>query len=95
MQNRSKNQVISSCRATEAEGNTADGNSVPMLESRFYEPNTYNSISNIQFKEHPFLSRNLQTETPNYDTELMAQNRGNAMMRYKEKKKTRRYNSQL
>lgn len=95
MQNRSKNQVISSCRATKAEGNTADCNSVPMLESRFYEPNPYTSISNIQFKEHPFLSRNLQTATPNYDTELMAQNRGNAMMRYKEKKKTRRYNSQL
>ncbi|KAI8541267.1 hypothetical protein RHMOL_Rhmol08G0048600 [Rhododendron molle] len=94
-QNRSKNQVISSCRATEAEGNTADCNSVPMLESRFNEPNPYTSISNIQFKEHPFLSRNLQTATPNYDTELMAQNRGNAMMRYKEKKKTRRFDKHI
>ncbi|XP_058179906.1 zinc finger protein CONSTANS-LIKE 13-like [Rhododendron vialii] len=94
-QNRSKNQVISSCRATKAEGNTADCNSVPVLECRFYEPNPYTSISNIQFKEHPFLSRNLQTATPNYDPELMAQNRGNAMMRYKEKKKTRRFDKHI
>ncbi|KAH7852159.1 hypothetical protein Vadar_021282 [Vaccinium darrowii] len=92
--NCSKNQVISSSRATKPESNTADCNSVPMLEYRSYDPNTYNSISNIQFTEHPFLSSNSQATTSNYDMELMAQNRGNAMMRYKEKKKTRRHDSQ-
>ncbi|PSS35314.1 Zinc finger protein like [Actinidia chinensis var. chinensis] len=80
----------SSCRPAKAESN-----SLLVLESRLHEPKTYGSISNIQFKEQRLLSRTVRTTMTNVDMELMAQNRGNAMMRYKEKKKTRRFDKHI
>ncbi|KAI8009365.1 U-box domain-containing protein 51 [Camellia lanceoleosa] len=70
---------------------TAESNSIPMPESRLSDPKTYTSISNIQFKEQLLLSRAVKATTAKVDMEMMAQNRGNGKMSYKEKKKNRTY----
>lgn len=49
---------------------------------------------NMQPNEQPIIVKGdsiLSTSTTKADLELLAQNRGNAMQRYKEKRKTRRY----
>ncbi|XP_074561077.1 zinc finger protein CONSTANS-LIKE 14-like isoform X2 [Curcuma longa] len=46
------------------------------------------------FGELPFRI-NMIKETEKLDSELLAQNRGNAVIRYREKKKTRRYDKQI
>ncbi|XP_052189425.1 zinc finger protein CONSTANS-LIKE 14-like [Diospyros lotus] len=70
--------------------------SVLMPESSLYELNTYNNISSMQFEEHHLLSGAGQMAVPNnIDMELMAQNRGNAMRRYQEKKKSRRFDKHI
>lgn len=54
--------------------------------------------NDVQFMEQPFLVRGGQTrpeELSKADIEMLAQNRGNAMQRYKEKKKTRRYDKHI
>ena len=47
----------------------------------------------FQVMEHPILagSESMNEAKAKVDMELLAQNRGNAMLRYKEKKKHRRY----
>ncbi|KAF5932168.1 hypothetical protein HYC85_028339 [Camellia sinensis] len=62
-----------------------------MPKSRLYDPKTYTSISNIQFKEQLLLSRAIKSTTAKVDMEIMAQNRGNGKMSYKEKNKNRAY----
>ncbi|XP_030953479.1 zinc finger protein CONSTANS-LIKE 15-like [Quercus lobata] len=57
------------------------------------EPKTCSSTSHVPAKQQPLLasSDNVNGVIKNFDMELLAQNRGQAMLRYKEKKKTRRY----
>ncbi|XP_034708058.1 zinc finger protein CONSTANS-LIKE 14-like isoform X1 [Vitis riparia] len=77
---------------------TAESNNIPIVgpssESWSAEPNT-NSIKSMQFKDLLIGSGTARTETTNVDMELLAQNRGHAMLRYKEKKKTRRYEKHI
>ncbi|KAL6994516.1 hypothetical protein U1Q18_012618 [Sarracenia purpurea var. burkii] len=87
LQHNHSKHLISSCRSA-----IAKSNNVSMAESRSYEPKTCSSFSNIQFKEHTLLSSTVTATAANFD---MAQNRGNAMMRYKEKKKTRRFEKHI
>ncbi|XP_008790714.2 zinc finger protein CONSTANS-LIKE 14-like [Phoenix dactylifera] len=49
----------------------------------------------ISFGEQPLLGNETVKETKKVDSELLAQNRGIAMLRYKEKRKTRRYNKHI
>ncbi|KAJ7945596.1 Zinc finger protein like [Quillaja saponaria] len=56
------------------------------------------SAKDMKFFEHPLLLRDDRTTnaaTNRVDMELLAQNRGNAMLRYKEKKKNRRYEKHI
>lgn len=50
----------------------------------------------ISFGEQPYhLGNETAKESKNVDRPLLTQNRGNAMLRYKEKRKTRRYDKQI
>uniref|UniRef100_A0A5B6YP87 Putative zinc finger protein CONSTANS-LIKE 14-like isoform X1 n=1 Tax=Davidia involucrata TaxID=16924 RepID=A0A5B6YP87_DAVIN len=95
-QNNHSRQLMSIHRPTTAESKnvTIAG---PSLEFRLVEPKTYSSASNFQFGEQPFLAGNetIKTETAKVNMGLLARNRGNAMLRYKEKKKTRRYDKHI
>ncbi|KAL9424284.1 hypothetical protein AB3S75_036216 [Citrus x aurantiifolia] len=75
---------------------TSESNNLPMARpssgSAFGKPKGSSSSKNIQF-EQPFLVRT--TAAAKANLELLAQNRGNAMQRYKEKKKTRRYDKHI
>ncbi|KAA8530069.1 hypothetical protein F0562_004778 [Nyssa sinensis] len=94
--NNHSRQSMSICRTSTAESKnvTIAG---PSSESRLVEPRTYSSASNVQFGEQTFLEENetTKTETAAVNMRLLAQNRGNAMLRYKEKKKNRRHDSLL
>ena len=59
------------------------------------EPKTCNITGHVPAKQQPLLasSDNVNGVIKNFDMELLAQNRGQAMLRYKEKKKTRRHSS--
>lgn len=88
MQNNSTNQ----------EPATSESNNLSMARapsnSRFGMHNESNGSKDIQFTEQSFLVRGECTRTAasmKADMDLLAQNRGNAMIRYKEKKKSRRY----
>ncbi|XP_076908193.1 zinc finger protein CONSTANS-LIKE 15-like [Bidens hawaiensis] len=63
----------------------------------FVTPNGYVGGSNdIQFTEQNVIgSEKLATSLTKADLELLAKNRGDAMLRYKEKKKTRRYDKHI
>lgn len=73
---------------------TAEGNNLPIIgpssESWSAEPNT-NCNRSMQFKDLVIRRGTAKTEATNVDMELMAEKRGHAMLRYKEKKKNRRY----
>ncbi|KDO83145.1 hypothetical protein CISIN_1g011625mg [Citrus sinensis] len=75
---------------------TSESNNLPIARpssgSAFGKPKGSSSSKNIQF-EQPFLVRT--TAAAKANLELLAQNRGNAMQRYKEKKKTRRYDKHI
>nr|POE96667.1 zinc finger protein constans-like 15 [Quercus suber] len=62
-------------------------------KSMLTEPKTCSSTGHVLAKQQPLLasSDNVNGVIKNFGMELLAQNRGQAMMRYKEKKKTRRY----
>lgn len=49
----------------------------------------------ISFSSQPILAANDTVKSYKIDSELVAQNRGNAMLRYREKKKTRRYEKHI
>ncbi|MCL7024474.1 hypothetical protein MKW94_010773 [Papaver nudicaule] len=54
------------------------------------------SVKDFHYMEQPFLVKgDIVRATTKADMELLAQNRGNAMLRYKEKKKTRRYEKHI
>ncbi|XP_076884048.1 zinc finger protein CONSTANS-LIKE 15-like [Bidens hawaiensis] len=63
----------------------------------FVTPNGYVGGSNdIQFTDQNVIgSEKLATSLTKADLELLAKNRGDAMLRYKEKKKTRRYDKHI
>lgn len=59
--------------------------------SGFGIPNHCGGSEDIQYMRQMMKCENTTPATTKTDLELMAKNRGNAMLRYKEKKKTRRY----
>uniref|UniRef100_A0A1D1XLJ6 Zinc finger protein CONSTANS-LIKE 15 n=1 Tax=Anthurium amnicola TaxID=1678845 RepID=A0A1D1XLJ6_9ARAE len=60
------------------------------------EPRPSCSTKDISFGEQPLvLGNGIAKAACRADSELLAQNRGNAMMRYKEKRKTRRYEKRI
>lgn len=78
---------------------TSESNNLPIPKqssgSALGKPKSSTGCNDVSFSEQPFLVRpvdhTMPTATSKVDRELLAQNRGNAMQRYKEKKKTRRY----
>ncbi|GAV71350.1 CCT domain-containing protein [Cephalotus follicularis] len=81
---------------------TSESNNLPIARppegSGFGHPKGSSSTKDMQFMEEPFFVRGDSTRTAaatNTDLELLVQNRGNAMQRYKEKKKTRRYDKHI
>lgn len=92
MQNNSNNPTASQGPATSESNNLPVGRSESV--SAFGIARGSSGSKDIHYVEQPFLVRidSVQTAaTTKADMELLAQNRGNAMQRYKEKKKTRRY----
>ncbi|XVE66135.1 hypothetical protein DITRI_Ditri08aG0056100 [Diplodiscus trichospermus] len=81
---------------------TSESNNLPIARpssgSAFGKPKGSGSSHDAHFMEQPFLVRGDQgrpAAPSKADLELLAQNRGNAMQRYKEKKKTRRYDKHI
>lgn len=88
--------------STNQEPATSESNNLSMARapsnSRFGMHNESNGSKDIQFTEQSFLVRGECTRTAasmKADMDLLAQNRGNAMIRYKEKKKSRRYDKHI
>ncbi|KAL8160099.1 hypothetical protein V2J09_001636 [Rumex salicifolius] len=81
---------------------TSESNNLPFTQSSscsaFGKLRNYGGSSDVHCMEHSLLG---QVDSMNSaaaskaNTELLAQNRGNAMKRYKEKKKTRRYEKHI
>ncbi|KAB2084720.1 hypothetical protein ES319_A05G353100v1 [Gossypium barbadense] len=87
--NNTCNEAFSSYKPTTEESN----NVVESLETPICDSTRY-----VQVMEHPIVggSEVMNYEAkPNVDIEPLAQNRDNAMLRYKEKKKHRRYDKQI
>ncbi|MBA0549694.1 hypothetical protein Golob_020713, partial [Gossypium lobatum] len=82
---------------------TSESNNLPIPKpssgSALGKPKGSTGCNDVHFSEQPFLVRPVDHTTPTAtskaDRELLAQNRGNAMQRYKEKKKTRRYDKHI
>lgn len=92
MQNNSNNPTASQGPATSESNNLPLGR--PSSGSAFGKPKGTSGGQDVQFMDQPLLVRgdSMRTATATKaDMELLARNRGNAMQRYKEKKKTRRY----
>ncbi|XP_042495921.1 zinc finger protein CONSTANS-LIKE 14-like [Macadamia integrifolia] len=70
---------------------TSESNNVSILRA------ASGSSKDGHFMEQPALTRveTMEAATANVDLELLAKNRGNAMLRYKEKKKMRRYDKHI
>ncbi|KAL1314573.1 hypothetical protein HN51_041378 [Arachis hypogaea] len=65
-------------------------------ESKLVEPITYSSTNNAAYMEHLVSgSENVSTIKDKVNFEELTKNRGDAMLRYKEKKKTRRYDKHI
>ncbi|XP_022751839.1 zinc finger protein CONSTANS-LIKE 14-like [Durio zibethinus] len=90
------NQPFSSYKPT-----TEESNDVPLVGSssdfKVAEPLKCDGTRFVQVMEHHILagSDSMNEGKAKVDAELLAQNRGNAMLRYKEKKKHRRYDKQI
>uniref|UniRef100_A0A5B7B7S3 Putative zinc finger protein CONSTANS-LIKE 14-like isoform X1 n=1 Tax=Davidia involucrata TaxID=16924 RepID=A0A5B7B7S3_DAVIN len=94
--NNSNNQTASQGPATSESKNLRRAR--PSSCSACGKPKCYGGLEDIQFMEQSVLVRGESAKTAaitKADMELMAQNRGNAMLRYKEKKKTRRYDKHI
>ncbi|XP_021296024.1 zinc finger protein CONSTANS-LIKE 15-like [Herrania umbratica] len=94
--NNSSNPAASQGPATSESNNLPI--SGPSSVSAFGKPKDSTSSKDVHFTEHPFLMRGdrVRPAGPSKaDLELLTQNRGNAMQRYKEKKKTRRYDKHI
>lgn len=87
--------------ATASQGpGTSESNNLPIARpsSRSAFGNSKCYTQEIQLMDQSVLKRDETTRTAaltKADVELLAQNRGNAMLRYKEKKKTRRYDKHI
>ncbi|KAK0573804.1 hypothetical protein LWI29_013848 [Acer saccharum] len=94
--NNSNNAAASQGPATSESNNLSMAR--PSSGSAFGKPKGSTSSKDTQLMEHSFLvghdGMSISTATK-ADLELLAQNRGNAMQRYKEKKKTRRYDKHI
>lgn len=69
-------------------------NIVPSMASS-HEPGSGSSMQEISFAERPIVRNEMVKAMTKVDSELLAQNRGNAMLRYKEKRKNRRYEKHI
>ncbi|KAK1365603.1 zinc finger protein CONSTANS-LIKE 15-like [Heracleum sosnowskyi] len=85
-----------------AAGPTSENNGLPIARessgSGFSIPDYCGGPKDIQYMQQMMKCENSQNTSPattKTDLELMAKNRGNAMLRYKEKKKTRRYDKHI
>ncbi|KAE8679950.1 Zinc finger protein CONSTANS-LIKE 13 [Hibiscus syriacus] len=82
---------------------TSESNNLPLPKpssgSALGKHKGSSSSNDVNFPEQPFLVRPVEQAMPTAiskaDRELLGQNRGNAMQRYKEKKKTRRYDKHI
>ncbi|KAI5600913.1 hypothetical protein BDE02_01G056800 [Populus trichocarpa] len=77
---------------------TSESNNLPIVRSGFSKPRCSSSSNDVQFMEQSILIRGegLKMEAATkVDMELLARNRGDAMQRYKEKKKNRRYDKHI
>ncbi|XP_052205056.1 zinc finger protein CONSTANS-LIKE 14-like [Diospyros lotus] len=96
MQNNPNNATASQGPATSESNNLPIAR--PSSGSAFDRSKCYSVSQDIQFTQHTVLVGGETRRTASVakaDTELLARNRGNAMMRYKEKKKTRRYDKYI
>ncbi|XWS32591.1 hypothetical protein CRYUN_Cryun22dG0003100 [Craigia yunnanensis] len=90
------NQPFSSYKPT-----TEESNIEPLVgsssDSQVVEALKCDGTRYVQAMEHPILagSDSMNEGKAKFDVELLAQNRGKAMLRYKEKKKHRRYDKQI
>ncbi|KAL4638520.1 hypothetical protein ACB092_03G152500 [Castanea dentata] len=94
--NNSNNPTASQGPATSESNNLPVGRSESV--SAFGKARGSSGSKDMHFVEQPFLVRVDSVQTAaitKADMELLAQNRGNAMQRYKEKKKTRRYDKHI
>ncbi|KAF8400029.1 hypothetical protein HHK36_015903 [Tetracentron sinense] len=77
---------------------TSESNNIPLIRplsgSTVVKPKACSGTNDVHFMEQPLLAGGeiSRAATTKADMELLAQNRGYAMLRYKEKKKTRRHN---
>ncbi|KAJ6823678.1 zinc finger protein CONSTANS-LIKE 14-like [Iris pallida] len=60
-----------------------------------HDPGPGSSSKEISFCEQPIIRNEIVRAANKVDSELIAQNRGNAMLRYKEKRKNRRYDKHI
>ncbi|CAK9179057.1 unnamed protein product [Ilex paraguariensis] len=80
---------------------TSESNNLPTARhssgSGFGKPKGYGGPKEIQIMDQSILMRgeSATAAISTADMELLAKNRGNAMLRYKEKKKTRRYEKHI
>ncbi|PON91828.1 Zinc finger-domain containing protein [Trema orientale] len=94
--NNSNNPTASQGPATSESNNLPIGR--PSVGSAFSKNEESSASREMHFREQPCLVRSdtMKTAaTSKAEMELLAQNRGNAMQRYKEKKKTRRYDKHI
>ncbi|KAF3659757.1 Zinc finger protein CONSTANS-LIKE 15 [Capsicum annuum] len=80
---------------------TSESNNLPRIknssDSGYVKPKCCGVSTDLNFMDQSIVvgGENSCAETLKADMELMAKNRGNAMQRYKEKKKTRRYDKHI
>nr|CAD1839027.1 unnamed protein product [Ananas comosus var. bracteatus] len=72
------------------DGPTPSGNPISAI-LRPLAPETGGGVRQFSFGEQPVITGTPIQPTKKIDSEFLAQNRGNAMLRYKEKRKNRRY----
>lgn len=80
---------------------TSESNNLPRMNtssgSGYVKPKCCGVSTDLKFMDQSIVvgGENTGAETLKVDMELLAKNRGNAMQRYKEKKKTRRYDKHI
>ncbi|KAK4357673.1 hypothetical protein RND71_023283 [Anisodus tanguticus] len=80
---------------------TSESNNLPRIktssDSGYVKPKCCGVSTDLNFMDQSIVvgGENTGAETLKADMELLAKNRGNAMQRYKEKKKTRRYDKHI
>lgn len=80
-------------------GLTASGNNASTVVrpscSSSHDPGPGGKTRQISFGKHPLLENETIKAIDKVDSKMLAQNRGDAMLRYREKKKTRRYEKHI